>query len=124
MTAVAEGEPQQLLQLLLLLPPVLVASAGAVAALTPKMRMIAASRMRMAVSPSGIFPRRKGLSPGRGAVKGGFCSGTCPHPGPPQAGEGALPFSRIGRSKDAHLRRALREKVAAAGRRMRAGRRA
>ena len=71
MTEVAE--PQQLLQLLLLLlllPPVLVASAGAVAALTPKMTMIAASRMRMAVFPSGVFPqRREESSAVRGAAR-------------------------------------------------------
>ena len=76
-----EGKSQQLLPLQVLLPPVFVANAGAVAALTPKIRMIAASRMRMAVSPSGIFPRRQGLSAAQGAVKGGFRSRTCPHPG-------------------------------------------
>ena len=58
MIAARVATPQQLLpQLLLLLlapPPVLVAIAGAVAALTPNRRMIAASRMRMAFSPSGM----------------------------------------------------------------------
>jgi len=74
MIAARVATPQQLLpQLLLLLlapPPVLVAIAGAVAALTPNRRMIAASRMRMAVPPSGISPPSLGVSWGWAGVKG------------------------------------------------------
>ena len=55
------------------LPPVLVpppsANAGAIAAPRPKMRMIAASRMRMAAPPSGVSRRRQGLSPVAQPVK-------------------------------------------------------
>ena len=51
------------------LPPVLVAIAGAVAALTPKSRMIAANRMRIVVAPSRSLGRLKRLSTGRRGVK-------------------------------------------------------
>ena len=73
MTAAAKGESQHLLPLqlvsLLAFPPPLVAKAGAVAALTPKMRMIAASRMRMAVSPSGSPRDFQGYLGGGGLSK-------------------------------------------------------
>jgi len=49
---------QQLLPLQVLLLP-LVAEAGAIAAPTPKMSTKAASRMRMVVAPSEIFPQRQ-----------------------------------------------------------------
>ena len=69
MIAARARRPQQLLplQFSVPLPPVLVpppsANAGAVAALTPNRRMIAASRMRMAISLSGIFLQREVVSP-------------------------------------------------------------